>query len=203
MTTNIKFAKQIKKKPDSGHYSLGCEELDWISCRENFAKIFNQNQKGLFFSHEPSYEERISSFIEKTEEILVRAALQNINKSKFYKTNLNFATWIEPSSFWMKCPMKRSLFTMLLRCGSFYNFKNYEEALYSIQYSQSTKKALQRFLYGFTEFQLKNESFEGIGKGWVSYFANKDCNVICEKLKPPADCLSDVKFLFGEEVLWA
>ena len=70
---------------------------------------------------------------------------------------------------------------MLLRCGIFYNQNNYEQALYSIQYSQSTKKALQRFLYGFTEFSFSGESFEGIGKGWVSYFANRDCKNLCEQ----------------------
>ena len=155
----------------------------------------------MFFSHEPDYEYKICAFIEKTEEILIRAALQNLNKSKFFKTNLNFALWVEPSNFWMKCPMKRSLFTLLLRCGQFYNYNNYEQALYSEEYSKSTKKALQRFLYGFTEFEYEGEKFEGIGKGWASYFANKECSVVCKKLKSP-DYSPKLNFLFGGEFLW-
>ncbi len=200
--TDFKFAKQIKRKPGPGQYSVDGQELDWQNCRENFSKIFNHDNVGLFFSHEPGEEDRISSFIDKTEEILIRAALQNINKSKFFKTNLNFALWVEPSRFWMSCPMKRSLFTLLLRCGCNYDYVNYENALYSIGYSQSTKKAIQRFLYGFTEFKYKGESFEGIGKGWASYFSNRDCSEVCEKLEAP-NYIPKVSFSFGGEILWA
>lgn len=199
--TDVKFAKQIKRKPGPGQYSKDGQELNWLHCRENFSKIFKFNDAGLFFSHEPGEENRISAFIEKTEDILIRAALQNINKSKFYKTNLNFAMWVEPSSFWMGCAMKRSLFTLLLRCGCNYDYNNYEKALYSIDYCQSTKRAIQRFLYGFTEFKYKGESFEGIGKGWVSYFANKDSSEVCEKLEAP-QYSARISFLFGGEILW-
>lgn len=204
MNANLKIAKQIRRKPGPNQYALENEELNWEHCRENFSKIFKQHMSGLFFSHLPENDSNISSFIQKTEQILIVGALQKINKSKFYNTNLNFALWVEPSSFWMKCPMKRSLFTLLLRCGSYYdkNKDNYEEALYSVDYSKSTKKALQRFLYGFTEFSYNGENFEGIGKGWVSYFANKDCSSVCSKLKSPKE-FSKTNFLFGGEILWA
>jgi len=197
-----KTTKQLKRIPNPGQYSLDGEELEWESCRENFSKKFNEKSLGLFFSYAGNQDESLSSFIEKTEDILINAALQNLNKSRFFKTNFNFAIWIEPSSFWMFCPMRRSLFTMLLRCGLNYNFNNYEEALYSIQYSKITKLAIQRFLYGFTDFVNKGENLEGIGRGWVSFFGNRGTDVVCEKLKRP-HCLNENKFLFGEEVLWA
>jgi hypothetical protein len=199
---NKKIARQIKKIPSPGQFSLDGEELEWEQCRENFAKRFTNAQNGLFFSHGVNNDENVCAFIEKTEDILIRGALQNIIKSNFYKTNLNFAIWIEPSSFWMNCPMKRSLFTMLLRCGLIYNLKNYEEALYGYQYSKITKNAVQRFMYGFTEFVFEDESFEGIGKGWASYFGNKPCDLVCEKLIMPS-YLPVNKFLFGQEILWA
>jgi myosin-crossreactive antigen len=198
-----KYAKQVRKKPTPGQYALEKEELEWEPCRENFAKKFNRNQKGLYFSCGHEQEKNVIAFIEKTEEILLKAALQNIVFSNFYKTNLNFALWVEPAEFWMECSLKRSLFTLLLRCGLSYDFVNYEKTLFQNQYSSVTKQALQRFFYGFTKADSKNEeSFEGIGKGWTSYFANKNSQIICEKLLLP-DYLSDNKFPFGEEILWA
>lgn len=197
----IKKAKQVKKKPTPGQYSLDKEELDWEHCRENFAKKFSIKEKGLYFSYGHDQEKNVIAFIEKTEEVLKKAALQHIVQSNFFMTNLNFAIWIEPSEFWMECSLKRSLFTLLLRCGLSYDFINYEKALFQNQYSSVTKCALQRFFYGFTKFREK-ESFEGIGKGWASYFANKNSQVVCEKLVLP-EHLSNHKFLFGEEILWA
>jgi hypothetical protein len=165
-----KTAKQFKKKPGPGQFSLEGDELNWEFCRENFSKKFTSNTRGIFFSCAEEQSEFVGEFIEKTEDILIKAALQNINKSKFFKTNLNFAIWIEPSSFWLDCPMKRSLFTILLRCGLSYK-DDYEKALYSIHHSKITKDAIQRFLYGFTEFVQEGEILDGIGKGWASFSA--------------------------------
>lgn len=196
----IKNAKQSSKIPNEGSFSLDGPELKWISCREDFSKVLDENQKGFFFSHKIGCEINISNFIDKTETILIDAALQNFNKSEFKKTNYNFATWVEPARFWMDCSLRKSLFTMLLRCGINYT-GDYESALYSIEYSKITKKAIQRFLYGFTEFNHNGEEFTGIGKGWVSYFANKSCNLVYEKLKMPKH-VEHHKFSFGEDILW-
>jgi hypothetical protein len=198
----IKKAKQYRKKPTPGQFSLDKDELDWDACRETFAKKLTALEKGFYFSCGHEQEKNVIAFIEKAEDVLANAALQKIVRSKFFKTNLNFAIWIEPSEFWMECPVKRSLFTLLLRCGLSYDMIDFEKALFQNQYSVVTKKALQRFFYGFTNFISKEEIFEGIGKGWASYFANKNTQIICEKLKQP-EYLSSKKFLFGEDVLWA
>jgi hypothetical protein len=195
-----KKAKQVRKRPEYGEYSLELEELNWESCRERFSKSFKQTSKGLYFSCSENKRENIRSFIEKTEEILISGALIKMCYSKFYKTNLSFAIRIEPSDFWMNCSMKRSLFTMLLRCGISYDFKNYEAALFSTQYSKITKNALIRFLYGFTEYNDSNQIFEGLGKGWVSLFSNLDNSSICEKLNSKE---KNTKLSFGDIVLWS
>lgn len=203
LADKIKQAKQVNKKPDPGHFSLDEKELNWNHCRETFAKSFTEKEKGIYFSHNKDQENNVIAFIEKTEEILEKAACQNISKSIFFKTNFNFATWTEPAEFWKECPVKRSLFTLLIRCGLSYDFENYEKALFENHYSTKvTRHALQRFFYGFTKFNFeKNDCFEGIGKGWVSYFANKNVELICEKLTLPEN-ISNFKFLFGEKVLW-
>jgi hypothetical protein len=196
-----KIVKQYNSKPEINSYAIEDVNLTWHACREDFSKIFKANSTGLYFSHN-NKSQNISSFIEKTEDVLIQAANHKISKSLFFETNFHFALWIEPSEFWMHCPVKRSLFTLLLRCGSFYNFNNFENALFSQDYCKITKPAIQRFLYGFTQFKFENEVFEGIGKGWVSYFANQSVEIVCEKLIMPSN-IPNIKFLIGDDNLWS
>lgn len=200
MTAHKKTAKQTNKKPEFGWYALDHKELIWDHCREDFSKKINSNTLGFYFSCKNK--NFVSSFIEKTEDILINASLHKINRSKFYSTNLNFVIWIEPSDFWMCCSMKRSLFTMLLRCGLEYNpdLSNYECSLFDSEYSKTTKRAIERFLYGFTEF-VDDQEHVGIGKGWVSFFSNKDPNLIYKKLRMPTYLCND-RLPFVEEASW-
>ena len=61
--------------------------------------------------------------------------------------------------------MKRSLLTILLRCGVKYNRKqdNFEDAVFSCAYTQNTRYAVQRFLDGFTKYTGKSN-------GWYNQF---------------------------------
>lgn len=182
MFAGKKNAKQVKRRPFRGEFSLDGKELSWIRCREYFLKSFNENQKGLFFSYHDDEYKRVAKFLNKTEEILVFAGLQSFEKSKFFETNLNFAMWIEPSKFWMRCFMKRSLLTIFLRCGLNYN-ENYEEALFSTEHSRKTKLAIKRFLYGFTNYSSRCKIIKN--KGWVSFFKNKNKEQVCNYLVAP------------------
>lgn len=193
----IKETKQITKRPKIGEFSIDGPELDWIKCREDFSIKFNERSKGIFFSCDKEKQQKVASFINKTENILNISL--NIDYTKFYYTNLNFAFWIEPSYFWKNCPMKRSFFTILLRSGLDYNGLNYEDCLYNKEMI-STKNAIQRFLFGFTEFKEDpGVILEGVGKGWVSYFANKNIEFVRSKLK---SSFFTREFLFGEKILW-
>lgn len=182
MFSGKKIAKQVKRKPFRGEFSLDEKQLSWIRCREYFLKSFNENHKGLFFSYREEEYKNVINFLNKTEEILIFSALQSFEKSKFFETNLNFAIWIEPSKFWMKCFMKRSLLTIFLRCGLNYR-SNYEEALFSLEHTRKTKLAIKRFLYGFTNYSSKCKITRN--KGWVSLFKNKSKQEICNYLVVP------------------
>jgi hypothetical protein len=61
--------------------------------------------------------------------------------------------------------MKRSLFTILLRCGQNYDFVrgNFEEALNSVSYARNTQYAVKRFLEG-------NTKYTGNMRGWNLQF---------------------------------
>lgn len=180
----IKEAKQTKRPPDVGCFSLDKEELDWVKCREQFAKTFQKEAKGIYFSHADNEGKRIAFFLSKFEDILIEASSQTFEKSKYSLTNLNFALWIEPSQFWMECTMRRSLLTILLRCGQIYDEEknNFEEALFSIDYAKNTKTAIQRFLFGYTTYVPTGEIIEGISKGWSNTFGKKPDDMIRKHL---------------------
>ena len=130
----------------------GCFLIEnaWEKCRDSFARFFSKDTTFFVFSHAADIKigEAIASFIAKVEKIL------EVEQSSFCLTNRPYALWIEPSSFWKKCIVRRSLFSALLRAGQQYNpnVDNFEQALYSDVYTAQTKNAVMRFLFGFTKF---------------------------------------------------
>jgi len=133
----------------SGSFALDKDPLRFESCRERFATMWNANTEGLFFKHDSGQGQGIAAFIRKTEQIV-----HQTRYTQFALTNKNSILWIEPSKFWMRCRMRRSLFTILLRSGRMYrpDADNYEEALFSDVYIARTRYAVMRFLYGFTRY---------------------------------------------------
>lgn len=156
-----------------GSFALDIQPLQFEHCREKFAAIFNENTTGFFFKHSPSKSKDVASFIIKTEDIL-----QNLIFSEFAETNKDSIVWVCPSMFWKQCPMRRSLFTALLRAGDAYNadIDNYEAALFGQSYLQQTKKAVIRFMLGFTKYV--GQDIQGTGtvwfRGWKSIFEDKN-----------------------------
>ena len=71
--------------------------------------------------------------------------------------------------------MRRSLLTIIVRAGILYDLKkdNYEEALFKEPYVVPTKKAVMRFMYGFTKYNGPSmdptTSLET--KGWKTIFS--------------------------------
>ena len=161
-------------KPCPGYFGVeGHSGVIWENCRERFATTFGEQIEGFFFSHK-GIMENVVNFIEKTEtEIL------EVPKSVFNPTNRGYALWVEPSMFWKCCEMRRSLFTILLRCGQSYE-GNYDEALFSTDYAKRTKDAIVRFLFGFTKYIP--EGYHWNYKGWVAIFENKSVRDIRQHL---------------------
>lgn len=184
-----KAAKQVGVLPKIGWYAYENDrsELNWLRCRENFASAFTSTINGIYFSHPAGDGDKVAHFITRMEDTLMAVSCESFEHTKFSKCNLNFALWIEPSEYWKMCEMRRSLFTILLRCGLKYDSKidNFEEALYSDQYIAGTKDAIQRFLFGFTRYVKGKEKISGIGKGWYSYFTSLKPEDIRAKLIPP------------------
>lgn len=193
---------QTQKRPESGHFAIDKPELDWQKCREQFAKLFADVPHGFYFSHEPDQGAHVACFIERVEEIL-KAGGCEFPPTEFAYTNLKFALWVQPSPFWTSCAMRRSLFTILLRCGLLYDpvTDNFEKALYSEKYVSPTKDAVERFLFGFTQY-VGTSDVEGVGKGWYTVFNNKDLEEIRKKLIRPDNAPVEPSFI-GMGNIWS
>lgn len=155
----------------AGSFALDRSPLAFETCRERFAAVFGPETEGFYFKHEVGQGTNVAAFVLKTETIV------NAEHSKFSETNRDTILWVGPSKFWVDCPLRRSLLTIILRAGMLYdlNRDNYEEALFSQEYVIPTKKAVMRFLFGFTTFK----GFMSIGTstlqthGWKMVFEGK------------------------------
>jgi hypothetical protein len=169
-----------------GSYALDRQPLVFENCRERFAVAFQEATTGLYFKHQAAKGIDIANFVSKTEIIIRQGPL-----SKFSITNRDTILWVEPSQFWKSCPMKRSLFTILLRAASAYNSQtdNYEDAIFSQQYLDPTKKAVIRFLNGFTKYVGPDLKISSTGTvivdGWKTVFQNKTETEIKKMLVSP------------------
>lgn len=163
-------SQNVEAKP--GHFALDATPLTWENCRERFAKMFKEDTVGFYFKHEANQSLNVASFVLKTECIL-----KVEEKSKFAETNRASILWFEPSAFWKQCQMRRSLLTILLRCGILYNAEvdNYEDALFRQDYVIPTKRAVMRFLFGFTKYVGPDISTDATVqfKGWKTIFEGK------------------------------
>jgi hypothetical protein len=147
------FGKSRSMEAD--RYKVG----HWHYCRELFHGQLH-NLELFFFSHNVGKGQPISAFVQKVEDMV------NVYpQTKFGPTQRKTIMWIEPSRWWTSRGMRRSLFTILLRCGSEYSISknNFDEALMSDPYVIDTEYAVRRFLSGCTQYTGRN-------KGWHKQF---------------------------------
>lgn len=169
-----------------GSFALDSSPLAFETCRERFAAHFKESTSSLFFKHPADRGENIAAFILRTEQIL-----KEEEKSQFAMTNWNTVLSVEPSNFWRACPMRRSFFTILLRAGMNYDFtrNNYEDSLFSERYVVPTRRAVMRFLFGFTKYVGPEliGSATLLTAGWRTVFSDLDDFQIKSMLIWPAE----------------
>lgn len=132
---------------------------EWLFCREYFQDESNGIRR-MLFCHTAHRCKSIAAFMSVVEDILNLEERTLIGPTQRYNIS-----WIKVSSWWSKTSMKRSLFTILLRCGVNYKIKenNFNEALFSVVYTKHTEYAVRRFLEG-------NTRYTGKIKGWYNQF---------------------------------
>jgi hypothetical protein len=200
---------------EPGRYALDAippKQPSWEKCRERFACKLNVETEGFFFSHNKNQSPNVAGFIAKSEEIL-----ELTDRSNYFLTAKDDILWIAPTRFWMNCWMKRSFLTILLRCGMYYDPErdNYEDALFGTseekdaarEYTQKTRLAVMRFLFGFTKFirpegvAEPNPTETLHSKLWVEVFKDrsvKELKTILVAEKPAHNF-----GLLGADALWA
>ena len=105
----------------------------------------------------------------------------------------------------MACEMRRSLLTLLLRCGIHYIAEedNFEEALYSNNHAAQTKNAIMRFLFGFTEFKGQLSKTYGFGvtspNGWWTFWQGKSDEYVRQYLVSQEE---SEPIMIGAGTLW-
>lgn len=194
--SNKKLNETLAPPTTSGWFALDRSPIEWIDCRERFTPLIRRSHVGFYFSHSEGEGEAVAGFIRKTEEIL------DVPFSTFYQTNRYYATWIEPSEFWMECQMRLSLLTILVRAGLRFDphRKNYEECLYGHPYVKLTQDAVQRFLCGFTNFVPPRKNY---CHGWVFTFKNQSLNKIRDWLVLPKGKENPFPELASTASLWS
>lgn len=192
-----KFIKSCNIVVAQGSFALDKQPLIFEHCRERFAISFQQEIQGFYFKHQNGKSLDVAHFIRKTEMVLGQEIF-----SQFAKTNRDSILWVEPAFFWKSCPIKRSLFTILLRAGRTYNCyeDNYEQALFAQEYVIATKKAVIRFMLGFTNYVGPNLTPNSSGTvmtcGWRYIFQNKTESEIKKLLVSPKFISYDYGDLF-------
>ena len=132
---------------------------EWLYCREYFQEE-STGIRRMLFCHTAHRCKNIAAFIFQIENKL------NIDEKTIIGPTQRYnISWIRLSPWWSSTSMKRSLFTIFLRCGVFYKIKedNFEDAVFSSIYTKNTKYAVQRFLEG-------NTRYNGKKSGWYNQF---------------------------------
>lgn len=133
--------------------------MEWLHCREYFQDE-SQGIRRFLFCHKPNKSKHIAAFMHGVEGRLGLCTRSMIGPTQ--RTNIS---WIKSSLWWTNTSMKRSLFTILLRCGQNYHPKidDFDEALFSDLYTKQTEFALRRFMDGHTKYT-------GQRRGWYNQF---------------------------------
>jgi len=159
-----------KPKLDDSRLNNRYSVNGWFDCRELWhSQLYNLNL--FFYTHKANTGRDIATFISKIEDSLDLRV-----RSNFGPTQRKTIMWIEPSKWWTKPPMRRSLFTILLRSAAYYSIdrNNVEESLYSNFYAIKTRPAIEWFLKG-------NTVYTGKKTGWYKQFCEPN-NVVLSKL---------------------
>jgi hypothetical protein len=213
--TGTKSVFVIDDEPEAGRYALDAvppKQPSWEKCREKFARYMLPETEGFFFSHNRNQGSNVAGFLAKSEEILELS-----DRSNYSHTEKDIILWVAPARFWMNCWVKRSFLTILLRCGMYYDPErdNYEEALFgngteadaAREYTNKTRLAVMRFMFGFTKFVAPAGVTEPAAsetihsKLWVEVFKDrsiKELKTILVSEKPTKGF-----GLLGTDAIWA
>lgn len=202
--------------PNVGNFALESDSgriTHWDTCREQFASKFNQDLNGFYFSHKEDKGYDIANFLHRFENI-IKSCDKNfvLENTEFAFTSSPCVMHVKVSPFWKECYFKRSLFTIIIRCGSNYDNQsnNFDECLFNPDFKEcvyllETKLAVMRFLFGYTKYTGTQPVPNGssvLKHGWKEEFKNEDCHSIRQKLILPENLAGSTNIV-GLDSIWA
>jgi hypothetical protein len=127
----------------------------------------------MLITHKNKCGKSIGLFIDKFED-----KMKLSKRSIFGPTQREDVTWLVVSRWWIRSNVRRSLFTALLRVGQNYKPQrdNFQTVLFANcygkqnYYTRQTKKAVERFMDGYTILDRK----AGFWYGWWDCFYDAD-----------------------------
>jgi hypothetical protein len=156
--------------------------VSWTHCRDKFQDVPNHSlmDHGMWFCHTQNQKHNVCDFIERIESRIDKK--RPLTRSKFYETTYENILWVKMSPFWIYDFVRRSFFTLALRCGQKYrrSKNNFDQAMYGYKLSAETKPAIKRFLDGYTIY-VGNEPDYNI-EGWNYLFAEMSHKEVQELL---------------------
>lgn len=160
-----------------GHISwskkLGYSKVvKWTHCRDKFQDPVDKTlvRHGMWYCHKSGSLENLCAFVSKIE-----TKIKLEKHSLFQRTQEKNVVWVKPSIFWIDDFVRRSFFTLVLRCGMHYKRTkdNFEEAMYEhFEISRCTKPAIDRFLNGYTFYTYEAPKVNT--RGWKYLFEEED-----------------------------
>lgn len=202
--------------PPPGQYGMpgasGLTVSSWDHCREQFAAKFKKDVSSFFLSHADGRGRSVAEFVARFEEVLTSDIGRNrFHHSRFALTSNDSVTLIKPSDFWRDCFFRRSLLTILVRSGQNYcpQAGNFDDCLFGqykeCQFLKDTKKAVLRFMFGFTVFCGNEPPSSGstvVKHGWREEFEKSGEVEIRKKLALPAYVRRSYNIV-GLDALWS
>jgi hypothetical protein len=145
------------------------------TCRDGFAKYFKKENKFIGFNCIKWNLKQFNEFW-----IQIENKLNLKTKTWFYRTQ------IKVSPFWLENDTRRSLFTLLLRCGACFYKGNLDDALKNYDLSSLVIPAIRHFLDGNTvptyDSIHKIDNYVAYFIGFVKTFCNKTQDQLNELL---------------------
>jgi len=201
--------------PNSGNFALDSESgrvSHWDTCREQFAAKFFETTEGFFFSHRENKGYDIANLIHKFESVIkISHDDYKFDNSEYSFTNSPHVLFIKVSRFWRECFFRRSLLTLIIRCGQNYDstIDNFDEAIFDEKYKETTyinetKMAVFRFMFGFTKYTGIPPIVGGttvIKHGWKEEFSKLDMQELRTRLVLP-DCFKKSTNIVGLDSVW-
>jgi len=180
---DVKQLKSPAYEPAAGSFAI-CQESGgrlvlskFYHCRDVFHTDSRDLAAGaiIAFVCTAAAAPKVAAFVTEFEKRLGHEKLTRMGL-----TNSASIMWVEPAAFWFGNPLRRSLFTALLRAGVGYNpeTNNFDAAIAKEKYLGPTKAAVKHFLEGHTWISSEVDT----ARGWYDNFAGISVESLTKRL---------------------